>query len=193
VGGAPNATANMVLVLVIGDLHVPHRASAVPAKFKKLLVPGKIQHILCTGNLCGKETNDWLKTLAVDLHVVKGDLDEGAYPDQKVVTVGDFRIGLCHGHQIVPWGDRDVIAMHQRALGVDIMITGATHKFEAFEADGKFYVNPGSATGAYSSTTSDVVPSFVLMDLQASKVVTYVYKLIDGEEVKVERIDFSKA
>jgi len=43
--------------------------------------------------------------------------------------------------------------MHQRALGVDIMITGATHKFEAFEADGKFYVNPGSATGAYSSTT----------------------------------------
>ena len=26
------------LVLVIGDLHVPHRASAVPAKFKKLLV-----------------------------------------------------------------------------------------------------------------------------------------------------------
>jgi len=217
-------------------------------------VPGKIQHILCTGNLCGKETNDWLKTLAVDLHVVKGDLDEvrqgcrnlsscpciassprrrhffgcprtvrvertvrggcawrrplaaahthahtrthgracahknikmhedslgvgpamvsrsflnrsrrsptlspvrlqGAYPDQKVVTVGDFRIGLCHGHQIVPWGDRDVIAMHQRALGVDIMITGATHKFEAFEADGKFYVNPGSATGAYSSTT----------------------------------------
>ena len=40
---------------------------------------------------------------------------------------------------------------------------------------------------------SDVVPSFVLMDLQASKVVTYVYKLIDGEEVKVERIDFSKA
>jgi len=192
-GRAPNATANMVLVLVIGDLHVPHRASAVPAKFKKLLVPGKIQHILCTGNLCGKETNDWLKTLAVDLHVVKGDLDEGAYPDQKVVTVGDFRIGLCHGHQIVPWGDRDVIAMHQRALGVDIMITGATHKFEAFEADGKFYVNPGSATGAYSSTTSDVVPSFVLMDLQASKVVTYVYKLIDGEEVKVERIDFSKA
>lgn len=187
------STGKMVLVLVIGDLHVPHRASAVPAKFKKLLVPGKIQHILCTGNLCGKETHDWLKTLATDLHVVKGDFDEGNYPDQKVVTVGDFRIGLCHGHQIVPWGDRDVIAMHQRALGVDIMITGATQKFEAFEQDGKFYVNPGSATGAYSATTSDVVPSFVLMDLQNTKVVTYVYKLLEDEEVKVERIDFSKA
>jgi len=42
----------MVLVLCIGDLHVPHRATDLPAKFKALLVPGKIHHILCPGNLC---------------------------------------------------------------------------------------------------------------------------------------------
>jgi len=35
----------MVLVLCIGDLHVPHRATDLPAKFKALLVPGKIHHI----------------------------------------------------------------------------------------------------------------------------------------------------
>jgi vacuolar protein sorting-associated protein 29 len=63
-------------VLVIGDLHIPHRNSGLPAKFKKLLVPGKIQHILCTGNLCSKDTFDYLKTIAVDVHVVKGDFDE---------------------------------------------------------------------------------------------------------------------
>lgn len=45
----------------------------------RIQVPGKIQHILCTGNLCGKETHDWLKTLATDLHVVKGDFDEVLY------------------------------------------------------------------------------------------------------------------
>ena len=39
-------------------------------------VPGKIQHILCTGNLCTKETYDYLKTIAADLHVVKGDFDD---------------------------------------------------------------------------------------------------------------------
>ena len=39
-------------------------------------VPGKIQHILCTGNLCSKETFDYLKTLASDVHVVKGDFDD---------------------------------------------------------------------------------------------------------------------
>jgi vacuolar protein sorting-associated protein 29 len=44
----------MVLVLALGDLHVPHRAADLPAKFKSMLVPGKIQHIICTGNLCIK-------------------------------------------------------------------------------------------------------------------------------------------
>ncbi len=46
-------------------------------------VPGKIQHILCTGNLCSKETMDYLKTLASDVHVTKGDFDEvGLYAFQ---------------------------------------------------------------------------------------------------------------
>jgi len=40
------------------------------------LVPGRIQHILCTGNLCTKESYDYLKTLASDVHVVRGDFDE---------------------------------------------------------------------------------------------------------------------
>ena len=37
----------------------------------------------------------------------------------------------------------------QRQLDVDILLFGHTHKFEAYEHEGKFYINPGSATGAY--------------------------------------------
>ena len=108
-------------------------------------VPGKIQHILCTGNLCTKETYDYLKTLAGDLHIVRGDFDDvsvpsgrpgnearqcqtlglglflpvdslplsqnTSYPDQKVISVGQFRIGLTHGHQVVPWGDVESLAL----------------------------------------------------------------------------------
>ncbi|KAK3036657.1 hypothetical protein RJ639_030226 [Escallonia herrerae] len=44
----------MVLVLAIGDLHIPHRAPDLPAKFKSMLVHGKIQHIICTGHLTSK-------------------------------------------------------------------------------------------------------------------------------------------
>uniref|UniRef100_A0AAQ4R8M6 Vacuolar protein sorting-associated protein 29 n=1 Tax=Gasterosteus aculeatus aculeatus TaxID=481459 RepID=A0AAQ4R8M6_GASAC len=184
---------SLELVLVLGDLHIPHRCNTLPAKFKKLLVPGKIQHILCTGNLCTKESYDYLKTLAGDVHIVRGDFDENLnYPEQKVVTVGQFKIGLIHGHQVIPWGDMASLALLQRQLDVDILISGHTHKFEAFENENKFYINPGSATGAYSALESNIIPSFVLMDIQASTVVTYVYQLI-GDDVKVERIEYKKS
>lgn len=41
---------------------------------------------------------------------VRGDFEDvlSNYPENKVITVGKFRIGLCHGHQIVPWGDKKV-------------------------------------------------------------------------------------
>ncbi|XP_042210613.1 vacuolar protein sorting-associated protein 29-like [Homarus americanus] len=181
-----------MLVLVLGDLHIPHRVGSLPAKFKKLLVPGRIQHILCTGNLCTKESYDYLKTLAADVHVVRGDFDETSYPEQKVVTVGLFRIGMCHGHQVVPWGDPAALSLIARQLDADILISGHTHKFEAFEAESRFFINPGSATGSYSALEGEITPSFVLMDIQSSTVVTYVYQLV-GDEVKVERIEYKKA
>ena len=42
------------LVLVLGDLHIPQRAPAISPKFLKMLAPGKMQHVLCTGNLVQK-------------------------------------------------------------------------------------------------------------------------------------------
>lgn len=109
------------------------------------------------------------------------------------MTVGQFRIGLCHGHQIVPHGNPEALALIQRQLDVDILITGHTHKFEAYEHENKFYINPGSATGAFNATDVNVIPSFVLMDIQSTTVVTYVYQLdLATQEVKVERIEYKK-
>lgn len=83
-------------------------------------------------------------------------------------------------------------------LSSDILISGHTHAFEAYEYEGRFFVNPGSATGAFSHTSDNnnngdtsTQPSFVLMDLQGATVVMYVYQLVDGE-VKVEKLDFTK-
>jgi len=36
-------------------------------------------------------------------------------------------------------------------MDVDLLVTGHTHRFDAFEREGRFFVNPGSATGAWSS------------------------------------------
>lgn len=65
-----------MLVLVIGDLHIPLRSHDLPAKFKKLLVQGKIGQIVSTGNVCDKETWDYLRSIAPDVRGVRGDYDE---------------------------------------------------------------------------------------------------------------------
>jgi vacuolar protein sorting-associated protein 29 len=52
-------------------------------------------------------------------------------------------------------------------------------------------VTQGSITGAYTSLTRTVTPSFVLLSIQGSKVVCYVYELIN-DEVEVSKREFTK-
>ncbi|GAA6043871.1 hypothetical protein JCM8097_001203 [Rhodosporidiobolus ruineniae] len=141
-----------MLVLVIGDLHIPTRAHDLPAKFKKLLVPGKITQILSTGNTTDRETWDYLRSVAPDIRGVRGDWDEPSahLPPSLTLQHGPLRIGLISGHQVVPLGDADMLAATARKMDVDVLVSGGTHRFEAFEADGRFFLNPGSATGAFS-------------------------------------------
>ncbi|NXH36484.1 VPS29 protein, partial [Myiagra hebetior] len=160
-------------------------------KFKELLLPRKIQHTLCTGNLCTKESSDCLRTLAGDIHLVRGDSESLNYPKENVITVGQFRTGLIHGHQVIPWGDTASLELLLRQLDVDIHLLGHTHRFEAFERGKKFSINLGSATGASSALERNINPSFMMMDIQASMVVTYVFQLIEDGR-KVERKEFRK-
>ncbi|KAH9263346.1 hypothetical protein BASA83_013283 [Batrachochytrium salamandrivorans] len=169
-----------MLVLLIGDFHVPHRAIDLPAKFKKLLVPGKIQQILSTGNLTSKDTYDYLRTIAPDVITVRGDMDEflppsstvlssslpsssspQQPPNAKVIQHGPIRIGLLHGHQVLPWGNVQALGIAARQLDVDVLVSGHTHVFEAFEHEGRFFVNPGSATGAFSLVRSPLLSAAI--------------------------------
>ncbi len=112
-----------------------------------------ISDVLCTGNLVAKEQYDELRGLAPNVHIVRGDFDDDSFgfPDSKIIQIGQFKIGLIHGHQIVPWGDAHSLAMIQRQMNVDILITGNTHRNEVNEYEGKWFINPGSITGAYRS------------------------------------------
>lgn len=100
------------LVLVIGDFHIPHRATGIPEKFQRMFVPNKMQHVLCTGNLSTKEQYDELRSLAPNVHVVRGSFDDNtSFPDTKVIQIGQFKVGLISGHQVVPWGEPQSLAM----------------------------------------------------------------------------------
>ena len=50
----------------------------------------------------------------------------------------------------MPLGDTEALSAIARKLDVDVLISGSTHKFEAFEFEGRFFLNPGSATGAFT-------------------------------------------
>ena len=95
-----------MLVLVLGDLNIPHRAADIPAKFKKMLAKakedGKMSAVLCTGNLCTDEQVDFLKALCGDIHIVQGDFDDlkKSRPEFEVVKLQSLKFGLIHGHQV---------------------------------------------------------------------------------------------
>ena len=71
-------------------------------------------------------------------------------------------------------------------LDVDVLCYGGTHRFDAYEMENKFFVNPGSATGAFTTGwmgegegegMGEMVPSFCLMDVSLSAL------LLWGEKV----------
>jgi vacuolar protein sorting-associated protein 29 len=108
-------------------------------------------------------------------------LQDTKLPETKVITIGAFKIGLCHGHQVVPWGDAEALAALRREvtllfvwlshescpgtrlgvawcfqLDVDILVSGHTHQNSVIEYEEKFFINPGSITGAFSTTSGCV-------------------------------------
>eukprot|EP00922_Rhytidocystis_sp_ex-Travisia-forbesii_P026700 GHVS01039055.1.p1 GENE.GHVS01039055.1~~GHVS01039055.1.p1 ORF type:complete len:261 (+),score=95.35 GHVS01039055.1:79-783(+) len=173
------------LVLLIGDVHVPQRAAGLPACFKELLSTDKIRHVLCTGNLGCAEMSDQLKQLAGSVHIVRGDMDSRLdLPDYKVIEIGQFRVGLIHGHQIVPWDCKEAKMQWLRKFGCDMLVSGHSHINGIAEVEGKYLVNPGSATGSFQAFAADDDvrrPSFMLMAVQGASVVLYVYEEREGK------------
>ena len=184
---------NPELVLVVGDMFVPQRAPDIDPQFKQILIPNKLQHVLSLGNIGSRESYDWLRSLSNDFHGVKGDYDEGDMPEKKVVTIGEFKIGMIHGHQVLPWGDTDSLSCIARQLDCDIFISGNTHQIGVKVLDNKLYINPGSISGAFSDIVADPSPSFILMVLTGTEAIVYLYVLNDRtQKFDVSKVEFRK-
>ena len=184
---------NPELVLVVGDMFVPQRSQDIDPQFKTILIPNKLQHVLSLGNIGSRESYDWLKSLSNDFHGVKGDFDEGDMPEKKNVTIGEFKIGMIHGHQVIPWGNPDSLASIQRELDCDVLLSGNTHEIGVKVVDNKLFINPGSISGAFSNCVADPSPSFVLMVLQGNEAIIYLYVLNDRtQKFDVNKIEYTK-
>ena len=153
---------------------LPPADAPAPSQFKKLLSPGKIGQTLCLGNLTDKHTYEYLRSIAPDLKIVKGrfDVEATSLPLAQVVTHGSLRVGFVEGFTLVST-EPDLLLAEANKLDVDVLCWGGTHRFDAFEYMDKFFVNPGSATGAFTTGSAgedeEMVPSFCLMDVSRGR------------------------
>jgi vacuolar protein sorting-associated protein 29 len=158
-------------------MHAKSHLLTAISQFKKLLTPGKIGQTLCLGNLTDKPTYEYLRSIAPDLKIVKGkfDTDATSLPLSQVVVHGSLRIGFLEGFTMVAPMETDLMLAEANKLDVDVLCWGGTHRFDAYEYENKFFVNPGSATGAFSTgwvgEGEEMVPSFCLMDVSAQTMI----------------------
>ncbi len=60
------------------------------------------------------------------------------------------------------------------------------------EHEGRWFINPGSLTGAYSPTSSEITPSFMALSISGDKVKAFVYEL-KGDNLVVNTGEFTKS
>ncbi len=108
------------------------------------------------------------------------------------MQIGGFTFGLVHGHQVIPWGDIESLAAVQNELVSDILVHGQTHADRVMMRDGRYFISPGSMTGAFSAMGGEVAPSFVLLSVAGKNAEAYCYRLEAGS-VKVSKCTISKA
>ncbi|GFE53488.1 vacuolar sorting protein [Babesia ovis] len=170
------------LLMLVGDLHVPQRALDLPQCFRELLNTDKIKQVFCTGNVGSQNMKDLLLGISPNLHVVRGDFDtDTSLPEEIIVNVGNFKIGLINGYQLPAWGDKDSVYEYAKRMGVDVLVYGHSHISDVSKINGKILVNPGSATGAFQPWAPNAIPTFMLMAVQGSKIVIYVYEEHEGQ------------
>jgi vacuolar protein sorting-associated protein 29 len=197
-------TGNPELILVIGDLHIPNKSLDIHEETKKLIQLKKFQHILCTGNIGNRDSYEYLKSLCNNannnFHCVKGENQIDDYlissmtlSEMKTIKIGEFIITLINGHQIVPWGDYEALSSIQKQTNCDILISGYTHKQEIVNYEGKYFINPGSLTGAYSPLINDPQPGFMVLVISGDVCILYQYEMSSNmKSFDVKKVEINK-
>lgn len=61
--------------MILGDFNIPTEALEIPAPLKKYMVPGTINHVMCTGNIGSQKTLNFVKKISNNFVMVKGSQD----------------------------------------------------------------------------------------------------------------------
>lgn len=191
------ASIDTMLVLVIGDAHIPDRATEIPEPILKLLVPGRFTQVVSVGNISDPESLKLLRGLTPGRQIASvpgtSDIPDAGAKVSHVFLAGKFRVGVVSSFEVVPIEDIDALSTIARQLNVDILLWGGTHRQDIQSWAGHYFVNPGSLTGAPANWSRDeqVDPAgFALLDIENDACTVYMYSQ-KGASVGVTKTHFS--
>jgi uncharacterized protein len=124
---------DMIRIGLISDTHNLLRPEA------RLALAG-VDHIIHAGDICGDAVLAQLAQIA-PVVAVRGNNDRGAWtqslPEQETVELGGVKIHVVHDlHDLEPAPE---------ASGIQVVVTGHSHRPAVKKERGVLYVNPGSA------------------------------------------------
>ena len=128
---------------IISDTHIYDRAMELP----KIVFDefSNVDLIIHCGDITDKDVLEWLGDIA-DVVAVKGNMDYLNLPKQEILDVNDIKIGIIHGDEIFPRGDRLKLRLLGKEMGVDVLISGHTHTPFIDDCKDILLLNPGSPT-----------------------------------------------
>ena len=190
------------LLLIMGDVHIPSRIDAIPKEVKEILDAnkGKFSRVICTGDFGTVETYEYFKSLLPkskewNFNCVKNDFQETniSFPDKITVKSNDYKIGIINGYQIVPWGDLTTLSALSKQMECDILVSGFTHLRGVFHFEGKWFINPGTITGAFSPLTNNPAPTFMVLFTLPEVATLYLYEYnASSKQFDVTKFDLTK-
>jgi len=175
-------------VLVIGDTHIPERASSLPKQISGFIESQHYDFVVCTGDLTGRGVLEYFKGLGKKFSVVRGNMDYLDLPEYDVMEFDEIVAGVIHGDQVYPRGNREQLREIAKKLDVDILISGHTHSPDVYMED-ILLLNPGSATGVWGGGRASLKPSFIVLSVEGRSVSVELYEL--EEELKCTREEIS--
>jgi putative phosphoesterase len=104
--------------------------------------PG-ITHLMFLGDHA-KDGHAIANALGIPAYIVRGNCDDGqADPEEQIVSLGDWRIMICHGHRYQVKQTLQNIYYRGLERGVDYILYGHTH-IAVYEPGEVNIINPGS-------------------------------------------------
>lgn len=99
-----------------------------------------VSHIIHAGDIGAAEVVEGLRRIA-PVTAIRGNVDQGAwaisYAETETLRLGGYSFYILH--------DLNALSVVPADLGIDVVVSGHSHRVQINTRDGVLYLNPGSA------------------------------------------------